>query len=194
MRTGFPAKKHVDSARKRAYRQRRRWFSMRSLQPDFQQFETVSDSQKVGFQWKYWQLLNKPFIRIHLPQAKAWECNNCNKRYSSKNLLEEHMNTHLGVRPYVCNTCGKDFANKYSFRAHEKTHSSRPRPFEYVLAVVFCGSSWFFFLVHNAGAKNAESPFWLNRTWRSTTRRTYRTKSTCVWLAINDLDLLITLT
>lgn len=130
MRTGFPSKKLVDSARKRAYRHRRRRFSMRNLQSDFQQLETVSNSQKVCYpnhsNDKFLNNLN----RIHLPHAKAWQCNNCNKRYSSKNLLEEHMNTHLGVRPYVCNTCGKDFANKYSFRAHEKTHSSRPRPFE----------------------------------------------------------------
>lgn len=68
--------------------------------------------------------------RMHLPQSKAWVCSTCGKRYSSKNLLEEHMNTHLGVRPYVCGTCGKDFASKYTFKAHEKTHESRPRPFK----------------------------------------------------------------
>lgn len=68
--------------------------------------------------------------RMHLPQAKAWVCSTCGKRYSSKNLLDEHVNTHLGVRPYVCGTCGKDFASKYTFKAHEKTHESRPRPFK----------------------------------------------------------------
>ncbi|XP_066156716.1 zinc finger protein ZFP2-like [Euwallacea fornicatus] len=67
--------------------------------------------------------------RIHQPNAKAWECCTCNKKYSSKNLLNEHINTHLGVRPYVCPTCGKDFASKYTFKSHEKTHLSRPRPF-----------------------------------------------------------------
>lgn len=50
--------------------------------------------------------------------------------FSSKNLLEEHMNTHMGVRPYVCEVCNKDFASKYTYKAHVKTHEVRPRPFE----------------------------------------------------------------
>jgi KRAB domain-containing zinc finger protein len=67
--------------------------------------------------------------RMHYPQNKAWPCDTCGKKYSSRNLLEEHINTHTGVRPYVCQQCGKDFASKYTFRAHEKTHEVRPRPF-----------------------------------------------------------------
>lgn len=68
--------------------------------------------------------------RMHYPQNKAWTCDVCGKRYSSKNLLDEHLNTHTGMRPYVCQVCGKDFASKYTFKAHEKTHEVRPRPFE----------------------------------------------------------------
>ncbi|XP_011256418.1 zinc finger protein 431 isoform X1 [Camponotus floridanus] len=68
--------------------------------------------------------------RIHYPQVKSWPCDVCGKRYSSKNLLDEHMNIHMGVRPYVCETCNKDFASKYTYKAHVKTHEVRPRPFE----------------------------------------------------------------
>ncbi|XP_032667216.1 zinc finger protein 676-like isoform X2 [Odontomachus brunneus] len=68
--------------------------------------------------------------RIHYPQVKSWSCDACGKRYSSKNLLDEHINTHTGVRPYVCETCGKDFASKYTYKAHIKTHEVRPRPFQ----------------------------------------------------------------
>lgn len=50
--------------------------------------------------------------------------------FSSKNLLDEHINTHTGVRPYVCEICGKDFASKYTYKAHVKTHEVRPRPFQ----------------------------------------------------------------
>ena len=68
--------------------------------------------------------------RIHYPQVKSWPCETCGKRYSSRNLLEEHINTHTGVRPYVCENCGKDFASKYTYKAHVKTHEIRPRPYE----------------------------------------------------------------
>lgn len=68
--------------------------------------------------------------RIHYPQVKSWTCESCGKRYNSKNLLEEHMNTHTGIRPHVCETCGKDFASKYTYKAHVKTHEVRPRPFK----------------------------------------------------------------
>ncbi|KAK5640574.1 hypothetical protein RI129_011385 [Pyrocoelia pectoralis] len=68
--------------------------------------------------------------RMHYPQNKAWKCETCGKKYSSRNLLDEHMNVHTGVRPYICATCGKDFASKYTFKAHEKTHEVRPRPFQ----------------------------------------------------------------
>lgn len=67
--------------------------------------------------------------RMHYPQSKLWTCETCGKRYSSRNLLEEHINTHTGVRPYVCEICGKDFASKYTYKAHSKTHEIRPRPF-----------------------------------------------------------------
>ncbi|XP_064211346.1 zinc finger protein 652-like isoform X1 [Tribolium castaneum] len=32
--------------------------------------------------------------RMHYPQNKAWACETCGKKYSSRNLLEEHINTH----------------------------------------------------------------------------------------------------
>ncbi|KAJ8681290.1 hypothetical protein QAD02_017077 [Eretmocerus hayati] len=67
--------------------------------------------------------------RVHYPQAKSWNCDTCGKKYSSKNLLDEHTNIHTGNRPYICETCGKDFASKYTYRAHAKTHEVRPRPF-----------------------------------------------------------------
>ena len=68
--------------------------------------------------------------RIHNPQVKSWTCEQCGKQYSSKNLLEEHTNTHTGNRPYICEVCGKDFASKYTHRAHTKTHEVRARPYE----------------------------------------------------------------
>lgn len=68
--------------------------------------------------------------RMHMPQPKNHVCQTCGKGFLSRNMLEEHTNTHTGLRPYKCGECGKDFASKYSARAHEKIHLDRPRPFK----------------------------------------------------------------
>lgn len=77
--------------------------------------------------------LNMREFRIHKRQhytsTKQHECPECHKKYSSKNLLDEHMNMHTGKRPYKCAACSKDFASKYTLQAHMKIHTKRPRPY-----------------------------------------------------------------
>lgn len=68
--------------------------------------------------------------KTHNVNMKIWSCKECNKNYSSKNLLDEHMNMHTGERPYKCPHCTKDFASKYTLTAHMKTHYERKRPYE----------------------------------------------------------------
>lgn len=68
--------------------------------------------------------------KTHSMCVKIWSCKECNKNYSSKNLLDEHMNMHTGDRPYKCPHCTKDFASKYTLTAHMKTHYERKRPYE----------------------------------------------------------------
>lgn len=68
--------------------------------------------------------------KTHTASVKIWPCKACGKKYSSKNLLDEHMNMHTGARPYKCPHCVKDFASKYTLTAHMKIHYDRKRPFE----------------------------------------------------------------
>lgn len=58
--------------------------------------------------------------------------------FRSRNTLEEHNNTHTGVRPYRCDICGKDFTSKYTFKAHEKVHTNRERNF----TCINCGKAF----------------------------------------------------
>lgn len=77
--------------------------------------------------------------KTHNATVKIWPCKACGKKYSSKNLLDEHMNMHTGARPYKCPHCTKDFASKYTLTAHMKIHNDRKRPFECKV----CGKSFF---------------------------------------------------
>lgn len=77
--------------------------------------------------------------KTHNVSVKIWPCKVCGKKYSSKNLLDEHMNMHTGARPYKCPHCPKDFASKYTLTAHMKIHYDRKRPFE----CKECGKSFF---------------------------------------------------
>lgn len=77
--------------------------------------------------------------KTHSCYVKVWSCKVCNKNYSSKNLLNEHMNMHTGERPYKCPHCVKDFASKYTLTAHMKIHYDRKRPYE----CKECGKSFF---------------------------------------------------
>lgn len=77
--------------------------------------------------------------KTHTASIKIWPCKACGKKYSSKNLLDEHMNMHTGARPYKCPHCPKDFASKYTFTAHTKIHFDRKRPF----GCKECGKTFF---------------------------------------------------
>lgn len=77
--------------------------------------------------------------KTHNVTTKIWPCKACGKKFSSKNLLDEHMNMHTGARPYKCPHCTKDFASKYTLTAHMKIHYDRKRPFE----CKECGKSFF---------------------------------------------------
>ncbi|XP_058054974.1 zinc finger protein 502-like [Anopheles bellator] len=89
------------------------------------------------------QLENARMLRLHrkthVPPSKLWSCQMCNKKYTTKNLLEVHMNSHTGERPYKCSICAKDFSSKYVMAVHMKTHNDRVRSFECKL----CGSSFY---------------------------------------------------
>lgn len=46
----------------------------------------------------------------------------CSKTFSCKSKLQDHLNSHLGLKPYKCDICGIGFFSKRYLRIHNEIH------------------------------------------------------------------------
>ncbi|XP_043581684.1 zinc finger protein 83 isoform X2 [Bombus pyrosoma] len=55
-------------------------------------------------------------------EAKQWECDICNKMFTTKYFLKKHKRLHSGEMPYKCNICNKTFTFQQSYHKHRLYH------------------------------------------------------------------------
>ena len=65
---------------------------------------------------------------IKLFAEKSFECQVCNRKYSSKQSLNQHMRIHDDSKSHKCDVCLKVFHNKSQLKMHYRTHTGE-KPF-----------------------------------------------------------------
>ncbi|KAF8366886.1 ces-1 [Pristionchus pacificus] len=72
--------------------------------------------------------VSMPALSMHmLTHNAAHACDVCGKTFSRLWLLQGHLRSHTGTRPFGCAHCGKFFSDRSNLRAHILTHTGTKR-------------------------------------------------------------------
>lgn len=62
------------------------------------------------------------FKSEHLGMKKVFLCQTCGKSFTTNKTLQQHVNSHKGIKPYECSKCGKCFTYESALNDHLFIH------------------------------------------------------------------------
>lgn len=63
----------------------------------------------------------KAVLRKHQKRHKKdFQCPNCDKQFDSQHVLDKHVKLHSGYRPFSCTNCANSFSEERSLKTHMK--------------------------------------------------------------------------
>ncbi|KAK7095206.1 uncharacterized protein [Littorina saxatilis] len=78
------------------------------------------------------------YLRHHLNRCRngkpreyvTHHCDSCDKSFKEKRQFDAHMNSHLGVKPFLCSQCGMSYAHASYLRRHQRRcRAGQPRTY-----------------------------------------------------------------
>uniref|UniRef100_A0A1Q3F111 C2h2-type zn-finger protein n=1 Tax=Culex tarsalis TaxID=7177 RepID=A0A1Q3F111_CULTA len=72
----------------------------------------------------------RQLLEIHMQnhnRSRNFPCENCDKRFFSKYDLAKHNLTHTGERPFICIICKAAFSRSTLLTRHQKVHKDQPK-------------------------------------------------------------------
>ncbi|XP_051895349.1 zinc finger and BTB domain-containing protein 40 [Pristis pectinata] len=86
----------------------------------FHNVEDPYDCQKCRMSFPSLEEHKKHIQEVHPPEYNP--CDVCGKNFSAPSLLERHMVTHVGGKPYNCEICDKAYQQLSGLWYHNRTH------------------------------------------------------------------------
>lgn len=65
------------------------------------------------------------YLLLRILEEKQFVCPECNKRYSKKDDLKNHLSVHNTTAVYKCKSCDKSFRVLTNLKRHMQTHTSK---------------------------------------------------------------------